>query len=377
MQKKLIALAVAGLVSAPAFAQSNVTVYGLVDVGFSNLGGSSTHKNRSGIDSGLQSGSRIGFRGVEDLGNGLKVAFVLEQGLSVDRTNTNGGLLGGGTNRQSYLALVGNFGTFAFGRQYTPQHTFFDAIEPFNTGTVGNVENLYATGGNAALALAPAPYSGAAGAIRLDNVIAYVSPDFGGLTVTAAYTANGIGDESSTAKGAKNADAKVWAINPVYKNGPLLVGLNYHRISVDGVGGADDANVKNNVWDLGGAYDFGAVRLSALYGKSKLSGDAAAGIKNTQTSWLVGASVPVSEAGKVLVSYIKTELDFTSSTGLKDRDAKKFSIGYTHDLSKRTNLYAAYAKLSSDKVVGTDNLTFNSFGSNFERGVNIGLRHKF
>ncbi|WP_168734374.1 porin [Pseudothauera nasutitermitis] len=374
MQKKLIALAVAGLVSAPAFAQSNVTVYGLVDVGFSNLGGSSTHKNRSGIDSGLQSGSRIGFRGVEDLGNGLKVAFVLEQGLNVDR-NTSGGLLGGSTNRQSYLALVGNFGTFAFGRQYTPQHTFFDSIDPFNTGTVGNVENLYATGVNSAVGA-----DLGAGAIRLDNVVAYVSPDFGGLTVTAAYTANGLADESATEKNTKSTDAKVWAINPVYKNGPLLVGLNYHRITIDSLDGTSNNDAKNSVWDLGGAYDFGAVRLSALYGKSKLSGDAidTLGIKNTQTSWLVGATIPVSEAGKVLVSYIKTELDYSSSTGLKDRDAKKFSIGYTHDLSKRTNLYAAYAKLSSDKV--GDDLAFDSVfrnESNYKRGINIGLRHKF
>lgn len=333
MQKKLIALAVAGLVSAPAFAQSNVTIYGLVDVGVSHYAGSSTYKNRTGLDSGLQSGSRLGFRGVEDLGNGLKASFVLEWGHNPDVNNTLN------SNRQSFVALSGGFGTVALGRQYTPQHTFFDSIDPFNTGTVGNVEGVYSAGviGSSV--------------IRLDNVIAYVSPNLSGLTVTAAYTANGLGDEEVTLKGTSSGNAKIWAINPVYKNGPLLVGFNYHQVKIDAT------DFDNKVWDLGGAYDFGAVRLSGLYGQSKTDND-------KQKQWMLGATVPVGQAGKVLVSYISSEFD-------SGAEGDKWSLGYTHDLSKRTNLYAAFAKTSDDAYFGKGNAL------DYNKGFNLGIRHKF
>lgn len=112
MQKKLIALAVAGLMSAPAFAQSNVTVYGLFDIGLAHYSDSavSGKANRTGIDQGFLNGSRLGFKGVEDLGNGLKASFLYEFNVGVD----NGGDVGGG--RQTVLALSGNFGTLALGR---------------------------------------------------------------------------------------------------------------------------------------------------------------------------------------------------------------------------------------------------------------------
>ncbi|PKO55512.1 MAG: porin, partial [Betaproteobacteria bacterium HGW-Betaproteobacteria-21] len=146
MQKKLIALAVAGLMSAPVFAQSNVTIYGIVDMGYKNLGNNvnSAVGNRSAIDSGQYSGSRLGFRGTEDLGNGLKASFVLETGINVD----NGGFNQGNTAfaRQSFVALSGGFGTVALGRQYTPQHILMSAVDPFGNGTSGEVVNIWGLG---------------------------------------------------------------------------------------------------------------------------------------------------------------------------------------------------------------------------------------
>ncbi|WP_269140109.1 porin [Pseudothauera rhizosphaerae] len=345
-------MAVAGLVSAPAFAQSNVTIYGIVDVGVAHHSGSSTHDSRTGIDSGIQSGSRIGFRGVEDLGNGLKAAFVLEYGIKNDQNygighGTDSDNLQGSTARQQYLALVGGFGTVALGRLETPQHQFLAGIDPFGDGTVGTYATAYSK------------------VTRLNNVAAYISPDFGGFTVTAAYTADGLDDEESTPKALKSGDLEVWAINPVYKNGPLVAGVNYQRAEID------NGAVDFKQWDLAGAYDFGPVRLSAIYGQ--IDYDQAAATHDKRKQWVLGAAVPVGAAGKVLVSY--SEFDLEGKGANKDLDGSKWAVGYTHDLSKRTNLYAAYAKTSDD--LGLKSTSGAVENDPYTKGFNLGIRHKF
>ncbi len=356
MQKKLIALAVAGLVSAPAFAQSNVTIYGIVDMGYQYTSGSDTHKSRTGLDSGMQSGSRIGFRGTEDLGNGLKASFVLEESIGVDVGS------GGNYSRQAFLALSGNFGTVAAGRQYTPQFNLVGAVDPFGVGTIGDAF--------AGRGVWSAGTVNGGQTIRLDNLLAYVSPNMGGFTVTAGYTADADGNEASAVKGGKSGNLKVWAISPVYNNGPLMVGLNYHRVKVDAVGGAT-----HRVADLGATYDFGVVKLAAMYGANKVK---TPGNSDSEKQWLVGATVPVSEAGKVLVSYARNKFDTTGS----DQKTSKWAVGYTHDLSKRTNLYAVYARMSQNSAAEAAQkfAVYNDIGAgkaNYQRGMNVGIRHRF
>src|SRR5574338_760341 len=204
MQKKLIALAVAGLVSVPAFAQSNVTIYGIVDMGYAYRGDNVVDgvKNRNGIDSGIANGSRLGFKGTEDLGNGMKAGFVLEQGILADTGSSAQGRTFG---RQSFAYLGGNFGTVGLGRQYAPQFVLLDSLDPFGTGHVGASNNIYAI------------------EVRLDNLVSYTSPSWNGFNVVAGYTFSAAGNESrgnNTAPqlvlGDFNAfgDARVWAINP-------------------------------------------------------------------------------------------------------------------------------------------------------------------
>ncbi len=359
MQKKIIALAVAGLASTAAFAQSNVQIYGVVDVGFTRYSSSdtSTFKSRNALDSGLQSGSRIGFRGTEDLGNGLKASFVLEYGVTVD----NGAGLTGPA-RQSFLALSNSYGTVAAGRQYTPQYGLVSKVDPFGAGTTGDVtygRGVYGMGA------AAAPTT-----IRLNNLIAYVSPNFSGFNVIAGYTASGLADEENTLKGNKSADAEIWAINPNYSNGPLFVGLNYHHVKIDA------ANYTDRVWDLGGSYDFGVVKLSGVYGQIKNDGLGGATLNHKAKQWMVGATVPVGAAGNVLVSYSRNKID-SDVVAVDGAKASKWALGYTHSLSKRTNLYAVYAKISTNneaegsfsvKAAGTDDYT---------SGLNLGIRHQF
>ncbi len=353
MQKKIIALAVAGLASTAAFAQSNVTVYGVMDMGFQHTSSSdtSTFKSRSGLDSGMLNGSRIGFKGVEDLGNGLKVSFVQENAVGAD--------VGSGPTmtRQSLLALSGGFGTVAAGRQYTPQYGLVSSIDPFGTGTVGDVtygRGVYVMGA------AAAPTT-----IRLNNLGAYVSPTFSGFNVIAGYTAAGLTDEAVTLKGADSANAKVWAINPNYANGPIKAGLNYHQVKIDAL------DYKDKVWDLGASYDFGVAKLAGLYGQMK---NTTAGFDTKTKQYMLGVTVPVGAAGNVLASYSRNKTTDEASLNAK---ASKYALGYTHNLSKRTTAYVAYAKISTNsdaegafsvRAAGTDDYT---------SGLNIGLRHNF
>ncbi|MDR0673874.1 MAG: porin, partial [Zoogloeaceae bacterium] len=128
MQKKLIALAVATLASGAVLAQSNVTVYGTVDVGYTNRG-DAIHSSGSTnqINSGQSDTSKIGFTGVEDLGNGNKVLFVLEAGFHADDGTINDQLF----SEQAFLGLTGNWGTSIAGRLVAPRHGFLASIDPF------------------------------------------------------------------------------------------------------------------------------------------------------------------------------------------------------------------------------------------------------
>ena len=341
MQKKLIALAVAGLVSAPAFAQSNVTIYGVVDMGVSHRSDNvlSGVKSQTAVNSGQQSGNRLGFRGTEDLGNGLKAGFVLEQGFTVDDGQSR---TDGVWSRQSFLTLSGGFGTVAFGRQYSPQFNMVAAIDPFGTGTVGEVNNLYTLN------------------TRLDNTVAYVSPSFSGLTVTVAHSTNAAGQENDGNVG----DTRVWAISPVYSNGPLMVALNYHQLKANKV----TPNPTLKVWDLGATYDFGVAKVAALYGKRDVSATI------DRTTWMVGATVPVGAAGAVLASYTRAENDVPV---VADPRSSQWALGYTHNLSKRTNLYAAYADISNKNGAAASVGDASNGGAGYQQGMNVGLRHRF
>ncbi|TAH43966.1 MAG: porin [Betaproteobacteria bacterium] len=354
MQKKLIALAVAGLVSVPAFAQSNVTIYGVVDMGYKYLGDNIDDgvKNRSAIDSGISGGSRIGFRGTEDLGNGLKAGFVLEQGINADTgTSAQGGATFG---RQSFVSLSGGFGTVALGRQYTPAHALLAGnIDPFGLGkgTVGSIANFYVS------------------EARLDNLAAYVSPNWGGFSVVAGYSFNAVGNEQSPKIDGAETDTRAWVIAPTYKNGPLYVALNFHKLDPV-MSGLDSTKV----WDLGGTYDFGVVKVGAVYGQRK-SDDAK--IKQ----WALTGAVPVGAAGKVQVSYGQRKFDDSASIydGAK---VSQWALGYEHALSKRTALYTTYAQQNQNEEqelaggTGIGDAT-DSGAAGYQRGFNLGVRHSF
>lgn len=384
MQKKLIALAVAGLVSAPVFAQSNVTVYGIVDayVGY----GKYDDNKFSGVNSGGLAGSRIGFRGVEDLGNGLKAVFTLEYGIDVDQ---NEGLGSKSTQksrmtaaRQQFVGLQGDFGFVGLGRQYSPGYwaaAKYDAIQtiPFSPQFVLSVNR----GSNI----------NAGSAARVSNSINYKSPNFSGLTVNAIYGFNENNQDQERRAG------DLTAIGVDYSNGPLGVGFVYSQVKQnDGAvptekfgapfdplsGGLTTLDDTKKEWYLGAGYDFGMFRLVGSYQQIKdalpIPRAGAGSGDDKDKIWQLGAIVPVTATGKVHVSYGRLDADQSEA----DTDA--WTLLYSHGLSKRTTLYAGYSQIHNE-----DNTSFTSMAKNVDertgatingdvdRNVFLGIMHTF
>lgn len=365
MQKKLIALAVAGLVSAPVFAQSNVTVYGVADAYFGY--GKMDDNKFTGVNSGGWAGSRIGFKGSEDLGNGLKGVFTLEYGIDIDQ-NEGVGSRGTAANsttraRQQFVGLQGGFGFIGLGRQYSPGYYVlkYDAINvvPFSPQFI--------------LAGAQGSNIVVGSAARVSNSINYKSPDFGGLTLNAIYGFNEENQDNNRQAG------DLAAIGADYANGPLAIGLVYSQVKQDA--GAIATEKFKGVADetkkeayLGAAYDFGMFKLMGSY---QIIKDATAAEDDNKV-WQVGSVVPVSSVGKVHLSYGRTDAD------TNDSDAAAWSLLYSHSLSKRTTAYMGYTQVDNDDATNisvlakrTDETTGAALFDEESRNFLIGLNHSF
>ena len=389
MQKKLIALAVATLVSGGAFAADNVTVYGRVDYGFLNTSGNSGGvqgaESKNEFTSGVQAGSRLGFKGSEDLGNGLKAIFELEYGLGVDGNNANSvpgvtptiltktpnvngssGVASQQTtfwNRHSYVGLTGNFGTVVGGRLDGVRYGVFNKYDVFGGGTVGNFTQL-TTQVN-----------------RADNAIAYISPSFSGFTVLAALSTNIAGPESA----GNHNDLRLATLMGSYANGPISVDLDWERVSdnkttvTTGANGASSVAGAPLVFDnitvttLGGSYDFGMVKVAALYDTNKLKLQGGATASDVQ-SWFVSGSMPF--AGSFLA---KATYGQTKDKNVAQSTAKKFGLGLDYNLSKRTTIYTDYGKITQDSNAAY-RINVSGWGNGSGVGTNgfdLGIAHKF
>jgi len=358
MQKKLIALAVAALASGAAFAQSNVTVYGTVDMGIAHRSSNMAKgvSSQNAINSGQAGSSLIGFKGVEDLGNGNKVLFVLENGFYTDTGADRGTYF----NEQAFLGMTGSWGTAIAGRLVAPRFGFLKAMDPFAAGTVGRFGNVYEDGAE--------PGTAVTNVSRVNNAIAYVSPNFSGFNVTAAYATNALGVENLENDG----DARTYTLLPRYTNGPLDVGLVWQRVSIK------NASVSLNQWALGGAYDFGAVKLSAAYDNFKQN--MPSGVYDPRMkSWLIGLSAPF---GKNAVQFSYNQSKAKSASGAPWGKSKQWALGYTYDMSKRTNFYAAYAHVTNSKKNGvflrnSSVSDINNAGQGYRSGFQFGMKHNF
>lgn len=377
MKKSLIALAVLAA-SGAAMAQSSVTLYGVADAGVTYLNGKD---NWSGVTSGNNLTSRLGFRGTEDLGGGLKANFVLEGGFNLDNGDGASGYAGAKAGegfqfkRQSTVGLAGNFGEVRLGRELTAAYNATARYDVF--GSVGIAHSqLWDDGKSLAFSTAPAtlgepvdPYHYTTNQ-RVSNAITYVSPDFSGFKVAANY---GFGEIAG-----KNSDGRYFGGGLTYDNGPLSLGLGAERLN-KGDGAAMQAQASNDItaWSLGGSYDLGVAKLLAAYRQSTAKDVAILGatsdLKNR--GYMLAVTAPVGP-GLVRAAYNRYEAKFDGKKGVTDQ----FGLGYVYNLSKRTSVYGTYAYIKN-KNDNALNLTVNSSGgvksNGSQQAVQVGITHAF
>ena len=387
MQKNLIALAVAGLASTGAFAQANVTVYGVADASFDVVRISGDANNELGNTTRVSTNSSVlGFKGAENLGNGLTAVFQYESSVGFD----NGGALG--ASRDSYVGLAGGFGTVVLGNLTGPTRALGSAVD-VNAGATGIGANTALIGklGNNLIGTTDASGNYAGGSTcgrsstcasifdtRWKNAIAYVSPSFGGLNATVAYVAN----ENKALNGLAAANTTGYDVGVKYASGPAMAAVTYNAVST-----GNAADLKISDLRVGGSYNFGVASVRALFDLARA--DNFGGNKVTQAVYGFGATFNVTPASKLVGQvYVARDLKVNGSSA-DDTGAKLFELGVEHSLSKRTMLKATWAMVNNDKAAAYD-FGINAAGirtgalpgganavGGTVSGLSLGLRHSF
>jgi predicted porin len=348
MQKKLIALAVASLVSGAAFAQvapNNVTLYGIVDMGYQyswdNV--SANAKNMSEVKSGGLDGSRVGVKGEEDLGNGLKAFFDATWSFASDYNSTP--TMGEGSS----VGLEGNFGKVRAG--------YFGNFLDDNTGTDAsgrhgmiNSGSLYGTG-------------------KYENFVAYYSPVFSGLQFKAGFSSNVGGVDVAPLSGTGIANHRAYTAAVSYANGPISTGLAYAQYRGQTANLYVGNNKKDSDLNAGFKYDFGVAAASVFFAQQK-SGDQGyinLGGYEKKNFWALGVAAPIGANDTIKAGYGQAKL---SGNGLNSIKGQAWDIVYLHSLSKRSTVYAMYGNLG-----GSDD-GYLAAGT-YQQAFNVGLRHTF
>jgi predicted porin len=360
VKKLTLAALIVGGFAAQAQAQSNVTIYGIVDAGIvAERGGVNGSVNK--VTSGVGSASRLGFRGTEDLGGGNSAIFVIESGVKIDTGEQD--TAGVFAQRQAYVGLKSkDLGTLTLGRQYTMLYNALTQVfDPFGAGYAGTAKNLFPTGGVNT---------------RTSNAVVYNSPAVEGFNVDAMYA---LGEQSGD-----NTAGRQLGLGLNYANGPLAARLVYNNKNNDvaavGTTPAKDVDDAKNTL-LAVAYDFGVVKAHFGYEKDKGPGSAplpvanAYGLKVAPTAstdsnvWLIGATIPVG-SGNIIASYTD------KNDKVKDQDATQWALGYLHSLSKRTTAYVAYAKIKNKNGAGYT-VGNNTEAGSGDKAFNLGVKHTF
>lgn len=342
MKKPVLALAIFAAVGS-ASAQSSVTLSGVVDLAVAF--GKGDISNRTQMKSSGLTSSQLSFRGTEDLGGGLKTSFWLEAGLNPDdgtgqATNTNNQVSGSTTaggltfNRRSTLSLEGGFGEVRLGRDYTPHYLNHSAYDPFGQVGVGASRAILGS-------------TGGFTAVRASNSLGYLSPYLGGFQVRfQTYRGETIGTDAGNGN----------SIRVTYAQGPLSLGLAYGKTD-------KGANTDVKSTNIGGSYDFGVAKLMGAITKDANTG--AADVDGFQ----FGVHVPVGATNTIRASVSQTDNGIAKT--------KQLALGYVHNLSKRTALYATFARVSNagGAAAALNGAVTNVNGSS--SGYDFGVRHSF
>lgn len=355
MKKSLIALAVLAA-SGAAMAQSSVTLYGVVDTGITYVNGAENLYGMTHVGGNVN--SRLGFRGVEDLGNGLKATFNLESGLSADNGGNYMNESGLTFNRTSTVGLAGSFGEVRLGRMLTSSYLAVSRFDAFGDTGVG-ASRAWTVG-----------YP-----TRASNAVSYTSANFSGFKFGAEY---GFGEQE------KARDGRYIGVALNYDNGPLSASLGLDRQNNVGLSVFGQPAVATDLtsWQLGGGYNFGVAKLLSFYKQSKYKVIGSSDNVKLKT-FNVGVTAPVGAAGEVRAAYNHYRGSFSGLGG--SLKANQLSLGYVHNLSKRTALYGTYAYMKNKQKDGLQlNMALNNeFATNNlknnggQQGLQVGVRHAF
>ncbi|CAG4884935.1 Porin [Georgfuchsia toluolica] len=390
MQKKLIALAIAGLASTAVFAQTNVTLYGVADVTLesvktSNAGPLTTLSDADYGNTGrvTSNSSYVGIKGTENLGNGLNALFQFETGFSADTGIYNG------SGRDTFVGLSSqDFGTILAGNLTGATRALGNRMEmlPGNAG-VGTAVSLLGNplnGGN----------TGNTGTFdtRFANTVAYMTRNYNGLDFMVDYS---FGEnkqlEDGTGAGTQNG-TKTWEIGANYVNGGWDLGYVYGRLDTgDNIAGNVDL-VKNHRLGLGYTFD-GGHKVTFQWDRQEFD-PVGGGGDVKQNSYSLQGKYMVTPSGGLIADYTVAK-DLDSGGTISDTGAKLITVGYLQNLSKRTMIKALYSRISNDDfaaynfstgAVGATNSAASVFaGTNtagFGPGADVsafavGVRHSF
>lgn len=351
MKKSLIALAVLAA-SGAAMAQSSVTLFGIVDTGIGYVNKNAAGDNVYGLGTSGNATSRLGLRGTEDLGGGLKAGFWLEGEIFGDDGNN----AGFNFKRRSTVSLSGNFGEVRLGRDLVPTFSKLTSYDLFSATGIGQFMGFrnWATGQGAD-----------DNGIRANNLVSYYSPNFNGFNAGFGYAF----DEKQTI-GTANSVGRYVGGYVAYDNGPLSVSLGLAQQKTAIANLATDRNELT----LGASYNLGVAKVTGMIQQTKFKRDIGGEVKTN--SYLLGASAPVGGVGEVKLQYALYDQKAI------DSKAHQLTLGYVHNLSKRTALYGnlAFLKNNDKSTLGLQAKGVYVGGvaaGESQTGVQVGVRHSF
>jgi predicted porin len=361
MNKPFAVLALA-TVSAAACAQSSVTIFGVVDTTLQQASQNGVHATRL-LGIGGNQFSRLGFRGVEDLGGGLSAGFTLDMGFNADSgagfstsadNQTAPAPLAGGQgftfNRRATVSLAGPWGELRMGRDFVPTYWNLTVFDPFGTAGAGSVNNL-AQGALTRVATVQT-------AVRASNSIGYFLP--AGIAGLYGQAMHALGENASNAAGGTSKDGNYSAARLGYVAGALNAALSYGKTSL--------ASGDVKTFNIGASYDLGAAKLMGQYFRDSKEIVAA---PNHSQGWLIGAQINMG-AGYFPVSY--TTVKDNSAIA---RKANQIAAGYVYNLSKRTALYATLSRIDNKSGAALTGGGVPGAANQAWRALDLGVRHSF
>jgi predicted porin len=355
MNKKLVAVAVAGVLAAPLAAQAqtaNVTLYGRLNVDYELVTGRQADGSNPNVSRLSSNSSRIGVRGTESLGGGLNAIFQIESNVSGDTGNSSGSGL---ASRETFVGFQGTWGTFKMGKFLMPLddlHPIFGNVPTYTTSILSTAD-LWAQG--------TASKFGGGFDARLGNSVRYDSPVYSGFNYSAQVSmrdSSGFADNTTGAApnfGGDNGDhvselrhAYVWGVAGYYNNGPIQAGIGYERNVKVRAANLDDYDLT-----VTGGYNFGVVRPALVY--ERLDYDTPSGSLKRDL-WGVSLTAPIGPGAAYFFWGHAGDGKGSSADGTRvggltkgsQTSSDQWELSYTYPLSKRTQVYAGYVKLQNE-----------------------------